>query len=100
MVRGQFDLLSKIGCKGTKKNAYKQIYMHFFRIYVRFLLKELAYFLIKNNFFVEDVSTGFGTLHHLNAFGMSTTGVGSMQGCNRFLCHSLVLSLIDYLISL
>ena len=44
-----------------------------------FLLKVLVYLLVGNDFLLEDICTCFGRFHHLDAFGVVTTGVTGLQ---------------------
>ena len=54
----------------------------------RFLLEELVYFLVNDDLLLEDVSTRFRRLNHLDALRVRASGVTGLQCCDRFLCHS------------
>ena len=85
-------------CTLPKKCAFLIILSSFIR-----LLEVCCYFVVFNNFLLEDVSTSFWALNHLDTLGMVTTCVTSVKGCDRFLCHStkpFLIKMVNYLISL
>lgn len=75
--------------KGTETTLYTVFYL--------FLREKFLNLRLLHEKFIENVSTSLWRLVHTNALYHFLTALTGSEGCDRFLCHSLIL--LRYLIS-